>query len=62
MVDWMNYSEIQELKRRGLKKTQVARHLNLNRETVTVYWDMAPQEYVLFLVHAFCYSFIKISK
>jgi transposase len=45
MVDWMNYSEIQELKRRGLKKTQVARHLNLNRETVTVYWDMAPQEY-----------------
>lgn len=45
MVDWMNYSKIQEQKRKGLKKSQVARKLGINRETVSVYWDMTPAEY-----------------
>jgi len=45
MVDWMNYSKIQEQKRKGFNKSQVARNLRINRETVSVYWDMAPNEY-----------------
>lgn len=45
MVDWMNYSIIQEQKRKGFKKSQVARKLGINRETVSVYWDMTPSEY-----------------
>lgn len=45
MVDWMNYSKIQEHKRNGFKKSQVARKLGINRETVGVYWDMKPAEY-----------------
>lgn len=45
MVDWMNYSKIQEQKRNGFKKSQVARKLGINRETISVYWDMTPAEY-----------------
>ena len=45
MVDWVNYSKIQEQKRKGFKKSQIARKLGINRETVSVYWDMTPAEY-----------------
>ena len=45
MVDWKMYSEIQRLKNKGLKKTQTARKLDINRETVMKYWDMPPDEY-----------------
>ena len=45
MVNWMNYSKIQEQKRKGFKKSQIARTLGINRETVSVYWDMTPAEY-----------------
>ncbi len=45
MVDWSMYAEIQKLKNKGFKKAQAARKLNLNRETVTKYWDMPPDEY-----------------
>ena len=45
MVDWMIYAKIQEAKRNKLNKTQTARKLNLNRETVRTYWDMPPDEY-----------------
>ena len=45
MVDWRMYAEIQRLKSRGFKKAQAARQLDLNRETVTKYWDMPPDEY-----------------
>lgn len=45
MIDWMIYTKIDELKNNGLKKTQVARRLNINRETVSTYWDMSPSEY-----------------
>lgn len=45
MVDWSMYAEIQKLKNRGFKKTQAALKLGLNRETVTKYWDMPPDEY-----------------
>ena len=40
-----DYSKIQEQKRKGFKKSQVARKLGINRETVSVYWDMTPAEY-----------------
>ena len=45
MVDWRMYSKIQELKRNGLNKSQAARNLNINRETVSNYWDLTPSEY-----------------
>ena len=45
MIDWMIYSKIQEAKRRGFNKTQTARWLNLNRETVRTYWDMPPDKF-----------------
>lgn len=46
MVDWMNYSKIQEQKRKGFKKSRVARKLGINRETVSVYWEVTPTEYM----------------
>lgn len=45
MVDWSMYAEIQRLKNKGFKKAQAARKLGLNRETVTKYWDIPPDEY-----------------
>ncbi len=45
MVDWMYYSKIQECKRNNLNKSQTARRLGLNRETVATYWNLEPQEY-----------------
>ncbi len=45
MIDWMIYTKIQEAKRKGLNKTQTARWLNLNRETVRTYWDMPPDKF-----------------
>ena len=45
MVDWIMYGKIQEQKRNGLNKSQVARNLQINRETVRTYWDMTPAEF-----------------
>ncbi len=45
MIDWMNYGKIQEYKRNGLKKSQVARRLEVDYKTVLKYWDMSPSEY-----------------
>ena len=45
MIDWSMYAEIQKLKNKGFKTAQPARQLDLNRETVTKYWDMSPDEY-----------------
>ncbi len=36
------YSEIQQLKEKGLNKSQVARKLNINRRTVDKYWEVTP--------------------
>lgn len=45
MINWIMYAEIQNLKRKGLKKAQVTRKLSLHRQTVTKYWDMEPAEF-----------------
>jgi len=45
MIEWMIYTKIHELKNNGLRKTQIARRLNINRETVSTYWDISPGEY-----------------
>ncbi len=45
MIDWMKYAEIQRLKRKGFRKSNVAKILELNRETVAKYWDMSPDSY-----------------
>ena len=47
MVDWIMYTKIQEQKRHGLNKSQAARNLHINRETVRTYWDMSPSEYAV---------------
>lgn len=47
MVDWIMYAKIQEQKRNGLNKSQTARKLKINRETVRTYWDMTPGEYAI---------------
>ncbi len=52
MVDWIMYSKIQEQKRNGLNKSQTARNLQINRETVRTYWDMTPSEYSVKLENA----------
>lgn len=45
MIDWMNYGKIQEYKRNGLKKSQVARRLGVDYKTILKYWDMSPAQY-----------------
>ncbi len=45
MIDWIMYAKIQDLKRQKYKKAKVAKKLRINRETVTKYWDMSPEEY-----------------
>lgn len=41
----MDYYKIQEYKRKKFNKSQTARTLGMNRETVLVYWDMSPEDY-----------------
>ena len=41
----MNYGKIQEYKRNGLKKSQVARRLGIDYKTVLKYWNMPLAEY-----------------
>ena len=45
MIDWIMYAKIQDLKRKRPKKAWVAKKLGINRETVSKYWDMTPDEY-----------------
>lgn len=42
MIDWMNYGIIQEYKRNGLNKSQVAKRTGLDYKTILKYWDMPP--------------------
>ena len=39
------YAKIQDQKNKGFNKSQAARHLNINRETVSKYWDMPPEQF-----------------
>ena len=45
MVSWMHYYEIQKFKRKGFSKSQTARKIGINRETVGVYWDMSSKDF-----------------
>ena len=45
MINWMEYAEIQKLKRAGLNKSQVARKLETDYKTVLKYWDMSPDDF-----------------
>src|SRR5690606_3376660 len=46
---WPMYFAIQEQKNLGLRKSQVARNLNISRNTVIKLWDMTVDEYKKFL-------------
>ena len=39
------YNQIQQLKEHGFTRCRVAKQLNLNRETVTRYWNMTADEF-----------------
>lgn len=43
------YIAIQEMKRMGLRKSQVARNLGISRNTVIKFWDMTVDEYKRFV-------------
>ena len=42
MIDWMDGWILEEYKRNGLKKSQVARRLEVDYKTILKYWDMSP--------------------
>ncbi len=44
LEDWPMYSEIQQLRTQGLRKSQVSRALSLNIKTVGKYWLLSPAE------------------
>ncbi|CAM3864967.1 IS21 family transposase [Marinicrinis lubricantis] len=46
---WPMYFTVQEQKRLGLRKSQVARNLDVSRNTVIKLWDMTVEEYKQFL-------------
>ena len=39
------FVEIHQLKESGFKMAQVARRLNIDRKTVSKYWDVQPDEF-----------------
>lgn len=47
MKGYSVYSQIQQLKEKGFKKSAVAKQLNINRRTVDRYWNMKADEYEL---------------
>ncbi len=49
MKGWDMYREIHDMKELGFNKSQVARKQKINRETVSKYWDMSPDEYYTLL-------------
>jgi len=42
---WPVYQDIQQLKERGLNKSQVERQLGINWKTVNYYWEMTAEEF-----------------
>lgn len=42
---WQMYIKIQELKKMGLKKSQIARKLGISRPTLDKYINMTPDEF-----------------
>ena len=45
MINWMDYGNIQKLKREGLNKSQVSRKLEIDYKTVLKYWNMSPDDF-----------------
>lgn len=45
MKGFKMYNQIQQLKEHGFTRSRVAKQLNLNRETVTRYWNMTADEF-----------------
>lgn len=49
MKGYIVYNAIQQLKERGFKRAAVAKQLNIDRRTVSRYWDMTADEYEKYL-------------
>jgi len=50
MVGCVMYAKIQELKKKGFSKRKSAQELNLDKKTVSKYWDMTEEEYAEYLL------------
>jgi hypothetical protein len=48
MVNKIMYAQIQKLKRQGYQKKEISDKLRLNRKTVSKYYDMSEDDYVLY--------------
>lgn len=46
---WHMYFSIQQMKKKGLKVSQIARHLGISRNTVYKYLSMTPDEFKIFM-------------
>ncbi|EGL84084.1 transposase (22) [Caldalkalibacillus thermarum TA2.A1] len=51
MERWNMYLEIQQLKKLGLNKSQIARRLGISRNTVYKYINMTPEAFEDMLEH-----------
>jgi len=54
---WEMYQEIQKLKKDGLKRSQIAKRMNMDPKTIRKYIDMTPDDYL-----AYCDSLKSRSK
>ena len=45
MKGFKMYNQIQQLKELGFTRSRAAQQLNINRETVTRYWDISADEF-----------------
>lgn len=46
---WKLFGEIKKMKEKGFNKSQISRQLSIDFETVSKYWNMAPDEYAKLL-------------
>lgn len=45
MEGWYMYSQIQGMKEQGFTIRRVSRIIRISRNTISKYWEMAPEEY-----------------
>ncbi|WP_242975835.1 helix-turn-helix domain-containing protein [Desulfosporosinus sp. FKB] len=57
MKGFKMYKQIQQLKEIGFTRSRAAKQLNINRETVTRYWNMTADEFAkqLHSINENCY-------
>ncbi|MCF6462932.1 integrase [Clostridium sp. Cult1] len=49
LMGWYMFNQIKNMKELGLKKSQVARYLDLDYGTVSIYWSMQVKKFAEFM-------------